>query len=203
MYKTISKNNTPGVIKNRSNRPTQPKNNNRQQQQGGYNKKSASYAKIKKVTGLKKTKVTSISKRRMYRLSVIFGSTVLADTFTLDKPFGESVMDLRDKVLRSYSDLTTLISSDVKASLLPKVVFDIKKRVNNTDDLFKVKYKDPVDAIVNEAYKHEVINNVLSFPTIVNIKIKPGKKVKGVSSRVVVRLNLVTEPNFAPKKKRK
>lgn len=200
MYKTTSKNNTPGVIKNKTNRPGKFTQN---KQQGTFNKKPAAYAKIKKVTGLKKTKITSISKRRMYRLSVIFGSTVLADTFTLDKPFGESVMDLRDKILRSYSDIITLISSDVKASLLPKVVFDIKKRANNSDDLFNVKYKDLVDALVNEAYRHEVINDILMFPTIVNIKIQPGKKVKGVSSRVVARLNLVEQPNFAPKKKRK
>lgn len=162
----------------------------------------AAHTKIKKISGLNLVKVTTISKRRMYRLSVIFGSTVLSTTFTIDKVFGESVMDLRDKVLKSYSNLITLVSNDVKSSLLPRVVFDTKKRVDNSEDLFAIENKDVVDSIVNAAYSHEVKDNVLMFPSIVNAKIHPGKKVNNVSSRVVVRLNLIAEPNFTPKKKK-
>lgn len=169
---------------------------------GNRTQSSPAYAKIKKVAGLKLVNVTSISKRRMYRLSVIFGSTVLSSTFNINKVFGESVMDLRDKVLKSYNNLVALVGNDVKSTLLPRVVFDIKKRVDNSEDLFAAENKDVVDSIVNTAYSHEVKNNVLMFPSIVNVKIHPGKKITNVSSRVVIRLNLIAEPNFTPKKRK-
>lgn len=180
----------PYVNKQNGKKPFQKRDNKKPQ----VSKKSS----IKKRTGLKYIDMGKLPDKRMYRISIIFGSTTIADTFIVDKPYVTSMVAFRDKLLASYQDLLKLVNKDVIEGMILK---PYTKELPTSDvDIINDVNKDVVHRITQVLYTASDKSNSLEFPTIVNVSVRPGNVVKGVTKRIVIRLNYVHNPNFSPKK---
>ena len=165
---------------------------------GKPNGKPSGKTSIKKRVGLQYVDMATLPDKRMYRISIIFGSTTIADTFIVDKPYIESMVTFRDKLLESYQDLLKLLDKEVVEKMLLKPY--TKELPNDIEGIVSGKNTDIVHRIVQELYTASDDQSSLFFPTIVNAAINPGCQLKGVTKRLMVRLNYVKNPNFAPKK---
>lgn len=178
-------------------KPQQKPNFKKQQPQQQKPKNSV----IKKRTGLKPKPIQEYKDKRMYRLSIIFGSTVVADTFIIDVPFATSMVTFRDKLLASYQDLLKLLDKQVRSSMLPK---PYTKILETTDKgIVEGANKDIVHKITTELYTPTTNPQDLCFNSVVSCTIVPGHAIKGITKRIIVRVNHVNNPNFSPKKAKK
>lgn len=173
------------------------------QQKTGFKKQQPQQQKpknsvIKKKAGLKPMPIQNYKDKRMYRLSIIFGSTVVADTFIIDVPFATSMVKFRDKLLASYQDLLKLLDKQVGSSMLPR---PYTKILETTDKgIVEGANKDIIHKITTELYTPTTNPQDLCFNSIVSCTIAPGYAIKGVTKRIIVRVNHVNNPNFSPKK---
>lgn len=155
-------------------------------------------SRVKRKVGLQYVDMETLPDKRMYRISIIFGSTTIADTFIVNKPYIESMVIFRDKLLESYQDLLRLLDKEVVEKMLLRPY--TKELPDDIDGIVNGKNSDIVHRIVQELYTASDDQTTLSFPTIINAAITPGCQLKGVTKRLMVRLNYVKNPNFAPKK---
>lgn len=183
-----------------------PNNNNgkkpfNKNQNKNFQPKKVVASKIKKQHCLKNMSVENYPDKRMYRLSIIFGSSVICDTFVIDGPFVTSVVAFRDKLLSSYKDLTNLLNQTVASGMLPRPYTKILE--NTHEGVLKGENNDIIHMLTRRAYTP--VENVegLEFPSIISFPIQPGSPVKGVTKRITVRINYVKNPNFSLKKKAK
>lgn len=179
-------------------KPQQQKPNLKKQQPQQQKPKNSI---IKKKTGLKPVPIQNYKDKRMYRLSIIFGSTVVADTFIIDVPFATSMVTFRDKLLASYQDLLKLLDKQVGSSMLPK---PYTKILETTDKgIVEGDNKDIIHKITTELYTPTANPQELCFNSVVSCTIAPGSVIKGVTKRIIIRVNHVNNPNFSPKKAKK
>lgn len=154
---------------------------------------------IKKKKSLKYISIGELPTKRMYRLSIILGSTILCDTFTVDEPFATSVVSTRDKINESYRDLTKLLDKNISGGMLPRIFDKIWDTTHK--GIMEGENNDIIHNIVRDLFTPGPNTKDVEFPSIISYSITPGKPSKDVTKRVVIRLNYVTNPNFEPKKK--
>lgn len=158
-------------------------------------------SKVKKQHCLKNISVENYPDKRMYRLSIIFGSSVVCDTFVVEGPFVASVVAFRDKLLNSYKDLTNILNSFVTSGMIPRPYTKVLE--NTHEGVLKGENNDIIHMLTRCIYTPAQNTEGLEFPSIVSFPIKPGSPVKGVTKRITVRINYVKNPNFSLKKKEK
>ena len=156
---------------------------------------------IKKKKSLKYISISDFPDKRMYRLSIIFGSTVLCDTFIVDEPFNTSVVETRDKIGLSYNDLLKLLDKSIVGGMLPRPFTKIWDSTHT--GILEGENNDIVHNLTRDVFTPGPNSKDVEFPSIVSYNINPGAPVKNVTKRVVVRLNYVANPNFELKKKEK
>lgn len=164
------------------------------------NKKDKPVAKstVVKKLALKHTDATKLPKKRMYRLNILIGSSVVCDTFVVDVDIMNSMVAFRDKLSKAYDDLLKLLNPLVANGMLPKP-FKGELPISD-DDIMSMPRKDIIHNLVSDMYQPDEKSSGLNLPSIVRYKIKPGAKVKDVSKRIIIGLNFVPEANFTPKK---
>lgn len=156
-------------------------------------------SKVKKQHCLKHMSVDQYPDKRMYRLSIIFGSSVLCDTFVVDGPFVASVVTFRDKLLNSYKDLTNILNQTIAGGMIPRAFTKILDTTH--EGVLKGENNDVIHMLTRCVYTPLKDVEGLEFPSIVSFPIQPGSPVKGVTKRITIRINYVKNPNFSLKKK--
>lgn len=185
--------------KNIGNKP-QPRDPYKKQQPREFNKSEKPKAStIKKKKSLKYMSISDFPDKRMYRLSIIFGSTVLCDTFIVNEPFATSVVQMRDGIALSYNDLTKLLDKSISGGMIPRPFTKIWEGTHK--GIMEGENNDIIHTLTRDVFTPGPNTKDIEFPTVVSYNINPGTPSKKVTKRIVVRLNYVTNPNFEPKKK--
>lgn len=159
-------------------------------------KKKAAF--IKKQASLKHIPMSELPEKRMYRLSIIFGSSVVCDTFVVEEQISTAVVKTRDKILNSYQDLLKLLGNDIVSGMLPRPY--TKEMENSHKGILEGNNMDIIHKMVRALFTPGENDKDVEFPTVVSFTIQPGMPVKGVTKRISVRLNYIKNPNFSPKK---
>ena len=167
---------------------------------GQNNTKPKPKQKVKVGSINKQFSLENIPDRRMYRISIIFGSSVVCDTFVVDGPFLTSVVEFRNKLSTSYQDLCRILNNLVVADMLPRLW--LKELEHTHEGILNGKNTDIVHRITKDMYTPKDDGNNLVFPSVISYGIIPGTPVRNVSKRVIIRFNYVYNPNFEPKKKK-
>lgn len=192
------------TFKPKGNKPFNPKQGNKnpnfKPNNNNGNQKPV-FSTIKKKLGLQPVGLETImtSERRMYRVSIIFGSTVVADTFTVEGRFTNAMIPFRDKLLRSLTSLFKLLNKDVVRDMIPRINY--KNMPVAEADIISMERKDLLHSLTYDVHDIHQVNGKSLVNTVISYRINPGSIVNGVTKRVVIRVKQVKDPNFNPKKK--